>query len=380
MKAIVLGGGLVGGVMAKDLAKDKDIQVTVVDRDQATLDRLAMGTAIKTVQADLSCTDTIKELVKDQDIVVGAVPGFLGMKMLKAVIEAGKNIADISFGPENHLELDDLAKEKGVTAVVDCGVAPGMSNMIIGYASSLLDETDRALILVGGLPVIRQWPYEYKIVFSAIDVIEEYVRPARFVENGKIIEKEALSDLELVDLPGVGTLEAFNTDGLRSLIFTKKDIPNMKEKTLRYPGHVEKMRMLRETGFFSSEPIKVNGVEVRPIDVTAQLLFPMWKLQEGERELTVMRIEVEGKKDGKRLLYTYDLLHYFDDENKVTSMASSTGYPCAIMARLIAQGKYNRKGIVPPEYIGEDHEIFKIVMEELRKRGVIYKETITELE
>lgn len=379
MRVIVLGGGLVGGVMAKDLAKDPHIEVTVADRDEGVLNRLAGEAPVKGVRADLSDAGTMKNLVKDYDQVVGAVPGFMGINMLKAVIEAGKNISDISFAPEDFMDLDDLAKSKGVTAVVDCGVAPGMSNMIIGYVDSLLDETERALILVGGLPVVREWPYEYKIVFSAIDVIDEYLRPSRMVEHGKVVVKPALSDLELIDLPGVGTLEAFNTDGLRSLAYTM-DIPFMKEKTLRFPGHVDRMRMLRETGFFSYEPINVKGMSIRPIDVTANLLFPAWKLKEGEREFTVMRIEVEGKKDGKRLLYTYDLLDYFDDKTKTTSMARATGFPCAVMARQIAEGKYDRKGICPPEFVGQNHGVFKTVMEELKKRGVVYNETIKELD
>lgn len=379
MRIIVLGGGLVGGVMAKDLAKDPHIEVTVADRDEGVLNRLAGEAPIKGVRADLSDVDVIKNLVGDYDQVVGAVPGFLGINMLKAVIEAGKNISDISFAPEDFMDLDHLAKDKGVTAAVDCGVAPGMSNMIIGYADSLLDETERALILVGGLPVVREWPYEYKIVFSAIDVIDEYLRPSRMVENGKVVVKPALSDLELVDLPGVGTLEAFNTDGLRSLAYTM-NIPFMKEKTLRFPGHVDRMRMLRETGFFSYEPINVKGMSIRPIDVTASLLFPAWKLKEGEREFTVMRVEVEGKKDGKRLLYTYDLLDYFDDKTKTTSMARATGFTCAIMARQIAEGKYDRKGVCPPEFVGQNHGVFKTLLEELKKRGVVYNETIKELD
>jgi saccharopine dehydrogenase-like NADP-dependent oxidoreductase len=378
MRVVVLGGGLVGGVMAKDLAKDRHIEVTVADRDEGILNRIAEKHPIKGIKADFSNSKIIDDIVKDFDLVIGAVPGFLGYNMLKTVIEAGKNISDISFAPEDFMELDGLAKEKGVTAVVDCGVAPGMSNMIVGYATSLLDEPERCLIMVGGLPVVREWPYEYKIVFSAIDVIDEYLRPSRLVENGKIAIKPALSELELVDLPGVGTLEAFNTDGLRSLAYTM-NIPDMKEKTLRFPGHVDRMRMLRETGFFSYDTINVKGVEVRPIDVTANLLFPKWKLKEGEREFTVMRIEVEGKKDGKRILYRYDLLDYFDDETKTTSMARTTGFPCAIMGRLIANGVYNQKGIIPPELIGNNHMVFNTVMDELKVRGVMFKESVIEL-
>jgi len=378
MKAIVLGCGLVGGLIAKDLTKDKDFQVTVTDIDEGKLNKLTKGVGIQGAKVDLSDSEAIKKIVAEQDIVIGAVPGFLGFNMLRSVIEAGKNIVDISFMAEDTLSLDELAKKKGVTAVVDMGVAPGLSHMIVGYADSLLDETESATILVGGLPVIREWPYEYKIVFSPKDVIEEYIRPARLIECGKIVEKPALSDLELVNLPKIGTLEAFNTDGLRSLLYTL-NIPFMKEKTLRYPGLAEKMRMLRETGFFSDTPIEVGGIKVKPLDLTSKLLFSKWKLKEDEEELTVMRIIVQGKKEEKRLCYTYDLLDYYDKKEKATSMSRTTGFPCAIMARLVAQGEFQYPGVCPPEYIGREYKVYQKVMEELEKRNVFYKENIVEI-
>ncbi|TET09279.1 MAG: saccharopine dehydrogenase [Candidatus Atribacteria bacterium] len=378
MKAIVLGCGLVGGLIAKDLAKDKDFQITVADIDEKKLDKLTKETEISGMKTDLSDSSDIKKIVAEQDIVIGAVPGFLGFNMLRSVIEAGKNIVDISFMAEDTLSLDELAKKKGVTAVVDMGVAPGMSHMIVGFVDSLLDETESATILVGGLPVIREWPYEYKIAWSPKDVIEEYIRPARLIEGGKIVEKSALSDLELVNLPKIGTLEAFNTDGLRSLLYTL-NIPFMKEKTLRYPGYAEKMRMLRETGFFSDTAIEVSGVKVKPIDLTSKLLFPKWELEEGEEELTVMRVIVQGEKEGKRLCYTYDLLDFYDKKEKATSMSRATGFPCAIMARLVAQGEFQYPGVCPPEYIGREHKVYQKVMEELEKRNVFYKENIVEI-
>jgi saccharopine dehydrogenase-like NADP-dependent oxidoreductase len=378
MKAIVLGCGLVGGLIAKDLTKDKDFQVTVTDIDEGKLNKLTKGVGIQGAKVDLSDSEAIKKIVAEQDIVIGAVPGFLGFNMLRSVIEAGKNIVDISFMAEDTLSLDELAKKKGVTAVVDMGVAPGLSHMIVGYADSLLDETESATILVGGLPVIREWPYEYKIVFSPKDVIEEYIRPARLIECGKIVEKPALSDLELVNLPKIGTLEAFNTDGLRSLLYTL-NIPFMKEKTLRYPGLAEKMRMLRETGFFSDTPIEVGGIKVKPLDLTSKLLFSKWKLKEDEEELTAMRIIVQGKKEEKRLCYTYDLLDYYDKKEKATSMSRTTGFPCAIMARLVAQGEFQYPGVCPPEYIGREYKVYQKVMKELEKRNVFYKENIVEI-
>ena len=378
MKAIVLGCGLVGELIARDLTKDENFQVVVADIDEKKLEKLAKEAGIQGIRTDLSNSSDIKKIIAGKDIVIGAVPGFLGFNMLRSVIEAGKNVVDISFMAEDTLSLDELAKKKGITAVVDMGVAPGMSHMIVGYVDSLLDDTESATILVGGLPVIREWPYEYKIAWSPKDVIEEYIRPARLIEGGKIVEKPALSDLELVDLPKIGTLEAFNTDGLRSLLHTIK-IPSMKEKTLRYPGYAEKMRMLRETGFFSDKAIEVSGVKVKPIDLTSKLLFPKWELEEGEEELTVMRVIVQGKKEGKKLRYTYDLLDYYDKNEKATSMSRATGFPCAIMARLVAQGEFKCPGVCPPEYIGREHKVYQKVMEELEKRNIFYKEKIIEV-
>ena len=262
---IVLGAGLVGGVMAIDLAKKHN--VTSVDISQKNLDKL---NNIKTICADISNTTTVQNLIKDYDLVIGAVPGFMGYKMMRDVIEAGKNIVDISFYPEDPFLLDELAKEKGVVAVMDCGVAPGMGNIIFGHHDADM-EISHYECLVGGLPEKREWPYEYQAVFSPIDVIEEYIRPARYVQNSNLIVKEALSDTELIEFDEIGTLESWNSDGLRSLIKTMPHVPNMIEKTLRYPGCVEYLKVLRASNFFSYKEIELNGAMIRPIDVTAKL-------------------------------------------------------------------------------------------------------------
>ncbi|MHA2308832.1 MAG: saccharopine dehydrogenase family protein [Candidatus Heimdallarchaeaceae archaeon] len=378
MKIVVLGAGLVGNVIARDLAEDKSVKVSIVDFNQEILDKLTHDFDLQGICADLSNPNIIKDIVKDFDLVIGALPGFMGYQALKAVIEARKNIVDISFFEEDPFSLDELAKEKGVIAVVDCGVAPGSSNIILGYVDSILDKTESFLCYVGGLPVERDWPFEYKAPFSPTDVIEEYLRLARYIENSEIVVKPALSEPELLDFPEVGTLEAFNTDGLRSLIQTM-DIPFMKEKTLRYPGHIEKMKMLRETGFFNKEEIDVNGIKIKPIELTSKLLFEQWKLEEGEEDLTVMKIIIEGIKEGKKLRYTFEMLDKYDKEKRVISMARTTGYTCSAVARILLEGKFNKKGIIPPEILGKDSEVYHQVIEDLWKRNVIIKETVEEL-
>ncbi len=365
-KVIVLGAGLVGGVMAVDLAKLHE--VTCVDINEEALANLK-NKGIHTIHADVSDKNTLTRLVANFDLVIGAVPGFMGYRMLETVIEAGKNIVDISFFPEDPFGLDELAKKMGVVAVMDCGVAPGMGNIILGHHNLNMKLTNYEC-LVGGLPEVREWPYEYKAVFSPIDVIEEYIRPARYVQHSELVTKEALSDTELIEFEGVGTLESWNSDGLRSLIDTMPHIPNMIEKTLRYPGCVEYLKVLKASGFFSYEELDINGTKVRPIDMTAKLLFPKWQLKEGEKDFTVMRIRMKGEENRKKTTYQYYLLDRYED--KTISMARTTGFTCTAVANLVIDGTYNKVGISPPEYLGEH---FEYVRNYLSDRNVIYKVT-----
>jgi saccharopine dehydrogenase-like NADP-dependent oxidoreductase len=367
-KIIVLGAGLVGSAIAIDLSKKHN--VTSIDVNEEALDKLSKF-GIDTQIVDLSKNGEVKRVVASFDLVIGAVPGFMGYEMVKEVIEAKKNIVDISFFPEDPFELDKLAKDNGVVVVTDCGVAPGMGNIILGYHNNKM-KVEKYECLVGGLPVVREWPYEYKAVFSPIDVIEEYIRPARYVENGHLITKDALSDAELIEFDRVGTLESWNSDGLRSLAQTM-DIPNMIEKTLRYPGCIEYLKVLRESGFFSYEEIDVNGVNVRPVDVTAKLLFPKWKLKPGEEDFTVMRIRIEGEENGNTKKLEYYLLDKYDKDNDVISMARTTGYTCTAVANLVLDNKFNLVGINPPEYVGKEENNFKFVLNYLEERGVNYE-------
>lgn len=368
MRILVLGGGLVGSAIARDLASDTNFKVSVADVNEDVVAKARMYGA-RGVYANLASPDTVRILAGEADLVIGALPGFMGFAALRAVIEAGRNIVDISFFPENCLDLDEFARERGVTAVVDCGLAPGLGNVLMGRATRELDTVHSFLCYVGGLPAVRRKPFEYAAVFSPVDVIEEYTRPARYLEGGRLVTRPALSDVELVDLPEVGTLEAFNTDGLRSLAHTMP-APDMKEKTLRYPGHAELMRMLRDTGYFSKEEIDVRGTRIRPVDVTAQLLFPAWKLPEGEADVSIMRVVIEGERAGVREKRVYTLVDHYDPTTRTTAMARTTGYTCAVAARLVADGTFTRKGVSPPEYIGLDAAADAALMQGLSERRV----------
>ncbi len=377
-RAVVLGGGMVGAVMAEDLLRDGDaFAVTLVDRDAARLQQVAArsGGRIASRTADLSRTEAVAAAIADADLVLGALPSRFGFAALETVLRAGKPYVDITFMPEDAWTLDALAKEHGATAVVDCGVAPGMSNMFAGHGASQLDRCDRIAIYVGGLPRERRWPFEYKAGFAPGDVIEEYTRPARVVEHGRVVVKEALSEPELLDFDGVGTLEAFLTDGLRSLAATLQ-VPNMVEKTMRYPGHRELMAAFRATGLFGKEPVQVNGVPVRPLDLTQALLFPKWTYEEGEEDLTVMRVDVAGLRDGRPVTLRWDLFDAYDPETRRTSMSRTTAFPCTIVARMLRDGKIKGPGVLTPERLGQTEGVLGAVLEQLEARGIRYTETV----
>ncbi|MCX7671159.1 MAG: saccharopine dehydrogenase NADP-binding domain-containing protein, partial [Anaerolineae bacterium] len=321
-RIVVLGAGMVGSAMAADLCHEH--QVLVADVNAGRLADLIERYPLEAAVADLSDAETIRRVIRSADLVIGAVPGHMGFATLRTVIAAGKDAVDISFFAEDPFALDELARAQGVTAVVDCGVAPGLSNMILGYHASRM-AVQGFRCLVGGLPVKRSWPWQYKAPFSPIDVLEEYTRPARLMENGVVVTKPALSDPELVEIAPIGTLEAFNTDGLRTLLKTTP-VPNMVEKTLRYPGHIEYVRVLRESGFLDREPVVVGKAEVRPLDLTARLLFPRWQLNKGEEEFTALQATVWGQEEGQERWYTYHLFDRTDLQTGTSSMARTTGY------------------------------------------------------
>jgi saccharopine dehydrogenase-like NADP-dependent oxidoreductase len=377
MHIAVLGAGLVGNAIVKDLASDPEIRVTAVDINPTMLEKLAGLDSIEIFQADLSKTEEVAACCVGMDLVINAVPGFMGYETLKQVILNRVNVVDISFFEEEPFELDDLAKARGVTAVMDCGVAPGLCNVIVGYLSTRLDTIDRYVCYVGGLPQVRQWPYEYKAVFSPLDVLAEYTRPARFVEHGQVVIRPALSDVELIDFPKVGTLEAFNTDGLRTLV-TTMPIPHMREKTMRYPGHANLARIFRESGFFDETPVDVEGQMVRPIALTSKLLFKQWAMEEGEEDVTVMQVLIEGSIGERQLTYTFNLLDWYDRETVTTSMARTTGYTATLVARQVLKGLFDRPGISPPEFLGQSPGCYEDLLAGYLERGIVLEQELIE--
>ncbi len=372
MKVTVLGAGLVGGPMAEDLAADPRFDVTVADRDLAALGRVASRADVSVREADLASPAAVRSAVVDADLVVDAVPGHMGYATVRTIIEAGVDVVSISFFAEDPFALDDLARERGVIAVVDCGVFPGMGSVLCMDAVRSLDRADAVEVLVGGLPEKPVEPLLYRSVYSPSDVIEMYTRPARFLRGGREIVMPALSDVETMAWPGLGDLEYFNTDGIRTMARTL-DVPNQREKTFRWPGTAARMELLRDLGLFSETPVHVAGTDVRPVDVTLPLLAERWRMPLGEGDITVMEIRVAGEKDGEPSEIVWRVHDRWDPETGHLSMARTTGYTATAAVRAVAEKRYVEVGVSPPEYLGRDPEVTAFLLERLRERGVVYE-------
>ena len=360
-KIFQIGAGLVGKTMALDLSKNFELHLA--DSNYKLLESIKNKNGnIKIKQLDITDSKSLTTWIKKADIVLLAVPGFLGFDALKTIIECGKNVVDISFSPENVLELNNLAIKNNVCAVVDAGVAPGIPNFVLGYWNSQV-KVEAFDYIVGGLPKNPLPPYNYKAPFSPIDVIEEYTRPARMMIDSKIVTKPALSEIEILDILDVGKLEAFNTDGLRSLLSTMSHIPNMKEKTLRYPGHAELILSKLNQGLFDEDNIKE----------TAKNLFQDWKLGKNEKEFTVLDINIYSAEKNIH----YHLYDEFNNDTQSSSMARTTGYTATATINMLANNLWNEKGVHPPENIGLEKSCIKFLFKYFNSRGISIKEKIT---
>jgi lysine 6-dehydrogenase len=354
--AIVLGGGMVGSAIARDLQLS-NYKVTVADRDQNIQTKLSKY-GIYFTKLDFTDTNKVAEVIQNYDIVVGAVPGFLGYQIMKTVINSGKNLVDISFMPEDPRDLSELAKQKGVTIITDAGVAPGLSNLMFGNSLITFEQVNSAKCYVGGLPQNPIEPWKYKSVFSPIDVIEEYTRSARIVVNGEEIAKPAMTDIEQIYFENIGMLDVFNSDGLRTLV--DLPIPNMIEKTMRFPGHIQKIIEMKDNGAFSNEQISK----------TSKSLIKEWTPTDTDYDQTIMRLVFSGIRNGESIIETYDLLDCYDKENSITSMARTTGYTCTAHVNLLLSKIFNKKGLFTLEELGQNQQNVDFVFRYLEKRNV----------
>ena len=374
MKVIVLGSGKIGSVMGLDFSK-RGAEITLSDIDISRAKKAADAINAESVRFDTSDHGSMVKTLKEYDLVLGALPGDYGFDALKAVVDSRKNMVDVSFTPEDPTALSETAKKAGVTIVPDCGVAPGLSNMLVGYGSSKLDRVEEAKIMVGGIPEKEVPPLGYTVTWSADGLIDEYIRDVSIIKDGKMTQVPALSGLENIEFPGVGTLESFYTDGLRTLVQSFPETKNLYEKTLRYPGHVEKVKLLRELGFFGEEPVTVLGAEVMPKLVSARI-FEKSLTMPDVGDLLAMMIEVSGVKAGEKKGFRYHVLEYHDHESGVSAMARTTAYTASIVAGILVDGGIKMKGVIPMERLGADHRFVDKVFKEHGKRDIEIKETV----
>ena len=369
MKVLVVGSGKVGSEIAKDLARSSEVDsVIVADALPKNLKNVRGHEKIRTRRLDLSQRKPFLVAMRNVDLICGALPGRLGFQLMTYAVEAHRDLVDISYTPENPFKLNRKARDQENVIVPQCGVAPGFTNMCVGDASRRLGTITKVRVFVGGLPQKPTPPLNYRIVFSLEDVINEYSRPARIIENGKEKRVDALSGRGFLNFPGVGRLEYFITDGLGSLPRSFPNVREMYEYTLRYPGHAEMMNTLRVLGFFDREEVQVNGFAMAPRKLSIALLKGAMSLGEPE-DLLALKVEVEGK-FGKKSLLSYRILDYYDPGSKVSAMARTTAYPCTSVALLVGQKKLRSVGVVPPEKIAKDPELFGFVMSRLRSRRV----------
>jgi len=371
MRALVIGCGRMGSAAAEDLAKG-DIEVCVADKDatkaKETAEKIGKSN-VKWFQFDASNKNELIKALKDFDLALGFLPPKFGFSLIEACVKAGKSLVDVSYMPENPLLLHEEALEADVTVVPSCGLAPGISNILVGHTVAKLDKTHKVHIMVGGLPQTPVPPLGYVITWSPESLIDEYTSKARIIKDGKKTEVEALNGLEEVMFQGVGKLEAFYTDGLRTLLYTIEGVDEMWEKTLRYPGHAEKIKLLRELGLFNDEEVIVEGCRISPRKVTAKL-FEKKFVKPDVKDFVVLRVEVFGLKNGKKTGYVYEMVDFYDEKSGTTAMARTTAYTASIVANLILTKVINLKGVVPPERLGMNEGIYHKIMAELDRRGI----------
>jgi lysine 6-dehydrogenase len=376
MRVLVLGSGMMGAAIAQDMVDSDEVsEVVLADLDKKKVDIVVArlkGDKVSGRRLDVKDVQAAKKLMKGFDVAVCALPEGLNTYASKAAIGAKVHVVDLAYG-HRQLEFDGAAKKAEITIVLDCGVAPGMTNILAAHGASLMDEVDDIRIVCGGLPQKPLPPLGYRITWSTWGLINMYCGKARIVRDGKIVEVEAMSDLERVEFPGMGELEAFTTDGLSTLLFTMKGkVKNMVEKTARYPGHAEKITAMRNLGLFDTNPVDVGGVKVVPRNMAVSVLDKTLRRGD-ERDVTVLRVDVAGKKDGKDVERSFVMVDRFDEERGVTSMARTTGYTAAIVARTVARGEIGEKGVVPPETAVV--KVFKRFVSELEDRGIRIQET-----
>lgn len=384
MKILVLGAGKMGLGVAFDLVQNPDVKrVVLADINLENLKSAREKIKSKKLllkKANVESQNQIKKLIRGFDCVVSAVTYIHNLDLTKLCIQAKVNFCDMGgnvFIVEKQLKLDKQAKKAGITVIPDCGLAPGMMNIIASWGANKLDRTDEIKIRVGGLPQNPKPPLNYQLVFSVEGLINEYIEKAQILRFGQMEWVDSLTNVEEIRFPDpFGRLEAFYTSGGTSTLpLTMADrVPNIDYKTIRYRGHCEKMKFLADLGLFSSQKIKLNGAKIAPRQLTAKLLTDF--LSGNDTDVVLARVSLVGEKNGKKAEFSYQIIDYFDEQNKITAMQRTTSYPVSIIAQMLASGEITQKGVVPQEISVPADEFIT----ELDKRGIKVEESFRYLE
>ena len=378
MKILVIGCGNIGFVVARDLAESlPSTDIVLADVDEVRVNEAASRINRQNasgIRLDASNKPELVNALKDFDLAVGALPGRMGFQVCKAAIAAKADLIDVSYMPEDVMTLKKEASRAGISLLPDYGMSPGLGNILAGHAMSRLDSVESVHMLNGGLPEKPLPPFGYVITWSVNDLIDMYNRKVNIVKNGKTIQVEPLSGLEEIEFPGIGKLEAFYTDGLRTLLYTVRNCRDMWEKTLRYPGHVEKIGVLKKLGFFEERPMQIGKTVVSPREVTARL-FERELKKKDVRDIVVMCIQVTGKQDGKRVKFAYYVFESFDRKLHVTAMARTTAYTASAATQLMAKAMIAEKGVIPPEKLGMSEKLYEEFIRIMKMHKVTATET-----
>ncbi len=350
-----------GRVVVRDLSHSGE-SLSVIDIDKNNLALLNIP-GIQKIQFDIIDQKKLISLMSKFDLIIGALPAKFGFYAWQCAVEAGVDIVDMSYASDDPFLLDRQAKIAGIRIVPDAGYAPGLSNILVGEATRQYKNISYLKIMVGGIPQKPSPPFNYRITWSPEDLVEEYTRPARIYKNCRIVTVPALTGIEEFYIKGIGRLESFYTDGLRTLLKTMSKIKNMEEKTIRYCGHAAVFKNLIACGFFSNAPIRLNNTEIPCREFTLRYLEH--ELSKGsEHDLTILIIQLKGQGQIK----TYQIIDFYDRKNQITSMARMTAYTCAVIARCIKN--YPEYGVIPPEYLGMIPGLCNYIKSELKNRGI----------
>ena len=377
MKVVVLGAGLMGSAAVFDLINSRGVDIVkAVDSSHARIvnlkKRFGSGKLV-TELCDVSRDrDRLAKSIRDFDVCLGALPNQFALNAIRSAAQAQVNYVDLIFMWRYDRDLwrkaDNLFSRRELTLISPCGLAPGLTNILAFKAASQLDRANTVKIYTGGLPLHPTGPLNYLLLWSLDDLWDMYTRPAIIVDRNEKREVEPLSGLEYLNIHGIGRLEAFYSDGLSTLVRTLRGVNAMWEKTLRYPGHAEKIKTLTDCGMLQTEPIG-RGIETTPRQALNAVLGPKLKSKPGEKDVTIGRVEAIGTADRANVSEKYELIDHSDVRNGISSLARTTAYVASIAAQMTANGRIKERGFLPPELaFGETN--FESFMDELRARRI----------